>query len=77
MTFHYEYDEEDGDTAYAIHSLFFLLQKLNVGVNSSVMDARWGGDITLSVEYTPRARSLRFARQGSSDPSSPEDTPQT
>ena len=50
MTYHFEYDESNENEAMALHGLFQLLKKFDV-LKYSALDMRWGGDITLSIEY--------------------------
>lgn len=63
MTWHYEYYEEDSDTANAINGLLVFLQRLKIGVKNVDLNISWGGDITLSVEYMLRERSDQDALQ--------------
>jgi hypothetical protein len=51
MRNHLLFYNKDEDKAFAIQQLFYILMKLNVGIETVQFSQDWAGDISISVEY--------------------------
>lgn len=52
LDFHYVWDADESDSAYATYQLVTLMQKLNVGYEYVSMKSHWDeDDRTLTIRY--------------------------